>query len=80
MATLVNREAWHTASGVLRHGRITAQRFNPDVCELLDNNGTRHSVASQAVLLTPEAALREVREILAYWEDQASKLQKRLEK
>jgi hypothetical protein len=80
MATLVNREAWHAASGVLRHGRIAAQRFNPDICELLDDNGTRRSVASQAVLLTPEAALREVREILAYWEDQAAKLQKRLEK
>src|SRR5262245_45885875 len=57
MATMVNRDCWIIQGYKLVPGRITAQRFNPDQCDVLTADG-HPTVDSRSVYLDHAEAQR----------------------
>lgn len=76
MTTLVGRECWTTTGGVLRHGIVRVQRFDPDVCSV-EFDGPLHEqhwVSSHALLLSVDDAIAECEEAENYWTQKAKEL------
>lgn len=77
MTTLVGRECWVCSGGVLLHGKVVEQRFEPDHCTILTSDGERRLVASANVKLTLADAIDEVEDMVWYWQRQLKKLEER---
>lgn len=75
MASLVGRECWVCSGGVLLHGKVVEQRFEPDACTILTAEGERRLVASANVKLSLADAIDEVEDMAWYWQRQLRKLE-----
>jgi len=75
MTTMVGRECWVCANGVLMHGKVVEQLFEPDKCTILTNDGERRLVASANVKLSLADAIDEVEDMVWYWQRQLKKLE-----
>lgn len=76
MTTLVGRECW-TTLGVLKHGKVAEQKFNPDYCVILYDDGERGAGASQSLCLTLDAAIIQCGENAEYWMRKQNELERK---
>jgi len=74
MATLVNRECWYTTSGILIHGRVVEQSFDPDICTILADDGHRFGAPTILLALSLSEAIDRCDDNEEYWKYQANKL------
>jgi hypothetical protein len=77
MASLVNRWCWMTARGLLQHGKIVEQRFEPNICRVLLDEpfaGEECWSPTSNLHLTHEEVISACEDAVDYWQRKAERL------